>query len=232
MKTYGALRLPALRAVPRLQERPDQAVLPRLPRARLATSRCAWATARPPSSTPSGGSEDWEITFVETGLLTGTGAPASRGCAHYLDRHHFLLTYGDGIGDVDLDAARRPRTVASGRIGTVTGVHPASRYGEMHVDGARRRRVQREADARRRLGQRRLLRLRARVRRRVPRRRARRCCSSTQPLQQLARDGELSVFPHEGFWMGMDTYRDWTELNALWDRGAGAVEDLGGLRGP
>ena len=37
------------------------------------------------------------------------------------------------------------------------------------------------------------------------------------PLQQLARDGELSLFRHEGFWMGMDTYRDWTELNGLWD---------------
>jgi glucose-1-phosphate cytidylyltransferase len=42
------------------------------------------------------------------------------------------------------------------------------------------------------------------------------------PLQQLARDGELSIMPHEGFWMGMDTYRDWTELNQLWDAGQAA----------
>jgi glucose-1-phosphate cytidylyltransferase len=40
------------------------------------------------------------------------------------------------------------------------------------------------------------------------------------PLGQLARDGGLGVFRHEGFWMGMDTYRDWTELNRLWDAGA------------
>jgi glucose-1-phosphate cytidylyltransferase len=40
------------------------------------------------------------------------------------------------------------------------------------------------------------------------------------PLQQLARDGELGLHRHEGFWMGMDTFRDWTELNGLWDRGA------------
>lgn len=40
-----------------------------------------------------------------------------------------------------------------------------------------------------------------------------------QPLQQLARDGELTLNGHEGFWLGMDTYRDWTELNKMWDRG-------------
>jgi glucose-1-phosphate cytidylyltransferase len=39
------------------------------------------------------------------------------------------------------------------------------------------------------------------------------------PLQKLARDGELAVFPHEGFWMGMDTWRDYTELDALWNSG-------------
>ena len=40
-----------------------------------------------------------------------------------------------------------------------------------------------------------------------------------KPLQTLAMDGELGVYRHEGFWMGMDTFRDWTELNQLWDSG-------------
>jgi glucose-1-phosphate cytidylyltransferase len=40
-----------------------------------------------------------------------------------------------------------------------------------------------------------------------------------KPLRALAADGELSVNRHEGFWMGMDTFRDWTELNSLWDSG-------------
>lgn len=40
-----------------------------------------------------------------------------------------------------------------------------------------------------------------------------------RPLQQLARDGQLSMYPHEGFWMGMDTYRDYLLLNQLWDAG-------------
>jgi len=40
-----------------------------------------------------------------------------------------------------------------------------------------------------------------------------------KPLQTLAADRELGIFHHEGFWMGMDTFRDWTELNGLWDAG-------------
>jgi glucose-1-phosphate cytidylyltransferase len=40
-----------------------------------------------------------------------------------------------------------------------------------------------------------------------------------RPLQQLARDGQLAVFPHEKFWMGMDTYREYVQLNTLWDAG-------------
>lgn len=168
----------------------------------------------------SGDMEDWEITFVETGLLTGTGARVRR-VAQHLDGENFLLTYGDGIGNVDIGTLVRTH-LDSGRIGTVTGVHPASRYGEMHVaeEGGslkvaefnekptlatgwvsggffafQRQFIDKYLDDDPGL----LL--------------------EHAPLQQLARDGELTVFPHEGFWMGMDTFRDWTELNGMWDRG-------------
>jgi glucose-1-phosphate cytidylyltransferase len=160
--------------------------------------------------------EDWEITFVDTGLLTGTGARVKR-VAQYLDQDMFLLTYGDGIGNVDLDQLLETH-VNGGRIGTVTGVHPASRYGEMHVSGDQvsefnekptlaegwvsggffafnRVMVDKYMDDDPEL----LL--------------------EHAPLRNLAADGELSVNKHEGFWMGMDTFRDWTELNKLWDAG-------------
>ena len=160
--------------------------------------------------------EDWEITFAETGLTTATGARIAR-VAQYLDAPRFALTYGDGIGAIDIPgvlAAHR----ASGKLGTLTGVHPSGRYGEMvlsgddvtqfnekqsqtgYVNGGffffEREFVDRYLDA-----------------------------GATDemlehaPLQRLARDGQLGVHRHEAFWMGMDTFRDWKELNSLWDAG-------------
>jgi glucose-1-phosphate cytidylyltransferase len=162
------------------------------------------------------GDEDWEITFVETGLLTGTAARIKR-VAQHLDVPRFALTYGDGIGAVDISALMEHHRNA-GMTGTLTGVHPSSRYGEMHVDGTTvtefnekptlaegwvnggffvferefiDKYIDDDADM----------------------------MLEKKPLQQLARDRQLSVFEHEGFWMGMDTFRDWTELNGLWDAG-------------
>jgi glucose-1-phosphate cytidylyltransferase len=164
------------------------------------------------------GTEDWQVTFAETGLLTGTAARMHR-AARYLEGERFLLTYGDGVGDVDLDRLLETH-VSSGRLGTVTGVRPTGRYGEMHVDEELAcvqefnekptradgwvsggffaferafldRYVSDDPDE----------------------------MLEHRPLRQLAADGQLGVHRHEGYWMGMDTYRDWMELNARWDRG-------------
>lgn len=164
-------------------------------------------------------SEQWEITFAETGLTTATGARVRRVRDYLGDAEQFVVTYGDGIGDVDLLALlERHRT--GGRVGTVTGVHPGSRYGEMHLapDGEHVAEFNEKptlADG---------------------------WVSGGffvfersfaddyldddpdlflehRPLQRLAADGQLTVHRHEGFWMGMDTFRDWTELNSRWDRG-------------
>jgi glucose-1-phosphate cytidylyltransferase len=164
--------------------------------------------------------EDWEITFAETGLLSGTGARARRVRPYLGDAPTVLLTYGDGIGDVDLPGLLRTHR-EQGRVGTVTGVHPGSRYGEMHVDLGGR--LVTEFNEKPTL--------------------ADGWVSGgffafersffddyldddpdllleKRPLQRLAADGQLTVHPHEGFWQGMDTFRDWTELNQLWDGGS------------
>lgn len=161
--------------------------------------------------------EDWEITLVETGLDAGTGGRVKL-VAKYLDAPWFMLTYGDGIGDVDITAEVN-HAVRMDKMACVTGVHPASRYGEMHVDDKGEMVVEfnekptlatgwvsggffmmkREfvdtylADI------------------------ADEDMMEKKPLQQVSRDGELAVYEHEGFWMGMDTFRDWKELNGLWD---------------
>src|SRR5215210_5606813 len=81
------------------------------------------------------GMEDWEITCADTGLYTGTGGRIGR-VQHYVDAPTFALTYGDGIGDVDLSGELRYHR-SHGAIGTVTGVRPTSRYGEMTVADGR-----------------------------------------------------------------------------------------------
>ena len=162
--------------------------------------------------------EDWEITFAETGLQTGTGARVKR-IAPYIDGDRFLLTYGDGVGNIDIGALVDDHT-KGGRTATVTAVHPVSRYGEMGIDETRARVVEFnekptvadgwvsggffvfERDF-----------LTRYLNDDVD------LFLEHAPLRGVARDGQLTVHPHEGFWMGMDTYRDWLELNRLWDSG-------------
>ena len=162
--------------------------------------------------------EDWEITFAETGLLTGTGGRIKR-VAKYIEADRFCLTYGDGIGSVDIEALLKTHA-EGGRLATVTGVHPGSRYGEMHVTD--------DLTAVEEFNEKPTL--------------ATGWVSGGffvfekpfidkyltdeqdlllehAPLQTVARDGQLSLYKHEGFWMGMDTYRDWLDLNGRWDRG-------------
>src|SRR3954451_22462173 len=96
-------------------------------------------TVRPGKGEPvfqdGAGTEDWEVTCAETGLKTATGARLRR-VRDYIDADTFMFTYGDGIGKVDLTALLDFH-YGHGKVGTVTGVRPSSRYGEMTVDGHR-----------------------------------------------------------------------------------------------
>lgn len=161
------------------------------------------------------GDEDWEVTCVETGLLTGTGGRIGR-IERYVDTDTFMLTYGDGIGDVDLTSALALHR-AQGRLATVTGVHPTSRFGEMHVDGDRVSEFNEKptvADGFVSGGFFVLQREFFRYLSPDPD-----LFLEVGPLPRVAKDGQLSVFRHDGFWMGMDTYREYTMLNEMWARG-------------
>lgn len=78
------------------------------------------------------GAEEWRVTCAETGSNSGTGGRLKL-VEQYVDQQTFLFTYGDAVGTVDLDALLAFHR-AQGRIATVTGVHPTSRYGEMRVE--------------------------------------------------------------------------------------------------
>jgi glucose-1-phosphate cytidylyltransferase len=161
--------------------------------------------------------EDWEVTLVETGLLTGTGARVHK-VRDYIDTDTFMLTYGDGIGAVDLQALLAFHREHD-RIGTVTGVHPTSRYGEL---GVGRGNVVEEFDEKPTtprdfvsggffVFQREFLDY---FDDQDPSQ-----LLEEQPLRNLSRDRELMLYPHIGFWMGMDTYREFDTLNRLWASG-------------
>ena len=162
------------------------------------------------------GDEDWEITFAETGLQAGTGARLRR-IRNYIDTDNFFMTYGDGVSAVDIENLARLHE-ESGRVGTVTGVHPTSKFGEMRVDGDyvaefnekptqvtgwvsggyfafKRSFLDDYLDDEEDL------------------------FLEAEPLQRLARDKQLTVNKHEGFWAAMDTFKDYEALNKLWAKG-------------
>jgi len=161
--------------------------------------------------------EDWSVTLVETGQANQTGSRVAR-AGQYVDTDCFCLTYGDGLGDVDLKALIDFHR-KHGKIGTVTGVRPPGRFGELRVD-QRGRAVEFSEKPQVTEGiinggffvfQKEFLKryLNDRVD----------LMLEHEPLQQLARDGELMVYLHEGFWQPMDTYRELKLLDQLWSSG-------------
>ena len=158
---------------------------------------------------------DWKVTLVDTGLDTLTGSRVKKIEPHIGDDETFMLTYGDGVGDIDMD------TLAAfhhdkGGIMTISGVRPPARFGEIdHTDGlvtefnekpqatqgiisggffVCNRALFSYLDAGRddqTLEQ--------------------------EPMRRIADDGKMSVYTHDGFWQCMDTYRDYKLLNGMVD---------------
>jgi len=169
------------------------------------------ATSDPPLFHSYPSPDDWEVTCVETGLDTLTGGRLSRVRAH-LDSDTFCLTYGDGLADLDLTAQLESHRL-HGLIGTVTAVHPTSRFGELSLDGPRVQAFTEKPMLSRGyvnggyfFFQREFLDY---VDDDAP-------MIEEDPIQKLTEAGQLGYYVHEGFWRGMDTYREYVELNRLW----------------
>ena len=175
-------------------------------------------TREPPRIHPEPGSsndgEHWQVTCAETGAITGTGARLKR-VAKYLDVDTFCFTYGDAVGNVDISELIEFHR-KEGRLATVTGVRPTSRYGEMRVDGGRVTEFREKPTADGVVSGGFFVLERAVFD----------YLDDTEdlffeldPLRNLARDGQLSVYLHEDFWHPMDTYRDYVALNEVWQQG-------------
>lgn len=158
--------------------------------------------------------EPWKITLIDTGQETMTAGRLKR-VRQYLGEQTFCMTYGDGIGDIDIRALMSFHT-AHGSDATVTAVRPTARFGALQLvddsvisfqekpagDGGwinggffvlHPRVIDRIADD-----------------------------SSIwehEPLEGLARDGQLRAYRHHGFWQPMDTLRDKRQLDELWATG-------------
>jgi glucose-1-phosphate cytidylyltransferase len=160
--------------------------------------------------------EGWRVTLAETGLEAMTGCRIKR-IEKYITGEQFMLTYGDGLADVDL---RRlvDFHLGHGKIGTVTAVHAPGRFGEIDIRG---RHVvefmEKPLVARGRISGGYFVFNRAifaRLRDDPD------LIFEYAPLQQLALDGELMAHLHDGFWHPLDNSRDYAYLNELWQSGA------------
>ncbi|MEJ8572497.1 glucose-1-phosphate cytidylyltransferase [Microbaculum marinum] len=159
--------------------------------------------------------EPWRVTLVETGEATMTGGRLKR-VGTYLDPDEpFCMTYGDGVADVDVSALVRFHS-SHGGLATVTAVVPPGRYGALALDGDRVDHFIEKPPGDNALINGGFFVLSPQVLSRI-------AGDDTpwelEPLESLARDGELSAFRHRGFWHAMDTLRDKTQLEAMWSSG-------------
>jgi len=157
--------------------------------------------------------DDFRITFVDTGVETLTGERLLR-VAKYLSGPEFMLTYGDGVSDValaELHAYHRQQQARHGVIGTVTGVHPKSKYGLVNVDERRvvtafvqKPRLHDFTNGGFMIFTREFLRY----------------CKPDQMVEDaiidVTNEGKIALYAHDGFWHCMDTYQDKEDLERLW----------------
>ena len=156
----------------------------------------------------------WNVTLVDTGLETMTGGRLLR-LRELLGDERFMVTYGDGVGNIDITELLRFHE-SHGRTATVTAVRPPARFGGLEIEGGRVANFSEkpQTDAGWINGgffifERRVFDYIAGPQTILER----------EPLEHLARDGELMAFSHEGFWQPMDTIRDRELLETLWAAG-------------
>jgi glucose-1-phosphate cytidylyltransferase len=185
---------------------------------RVHTADCTIdLSGKKPVKYHAGTPDPWQVTLAETGLHSMTGARVARIRKYVEKDRNFMLTYGDGVGDVDLKELIRFHE-SHGKILTVTGVRPPGRFGEIATDDdgsvrefnekpqagggwisggffVCRREIFSYLDTREDL------------------------VFEQEPLRALVADGEMMMYRHAGFWMPMDTSREYSLLNSLYSSG-------------
>jgi glucose-1-phosphate cytidylyltransferase len=158
--------------------------------------------------------DDWTVQLIDTGQETQTGGRILR-LAPYLGGETFMLTWGDGVADVDLRALLDFHR-SHGKLATLTAVRPPARFGHLELEGNRITEFSEKPQTGEGWINGAFFVLEPRVFDYVD-------GDDTQwerePLERLAKDGQLMAYLHEGFWQCMDTLRDKRLLQGLWDGG-------------
>ena len=162
-----------------------------------------------------GSAEDWEITFADTGLRTMTGARIKK-VEKYISTDTFLATYGDGLSNHDLNAEIAFHR-KGGKVATLTGVHPHSKFGMVQADGSgtiskffEKPVLYDYVNGGFYVFQKSIMDCLSTEDS---------CVLETGPFEKLVEKKQMAMFKHDGFWHAMDTYKDYLDLNAMWDSG-------------
>ena len=159
--------------------------------------------------------EPWRVTLVDTGDDTMTGGRLLRVAEHLRDEEFFLFTYGDGVGDVDVTGSIAFHR-AHGKLATLTATYPPGRFGAVKIDEGRISDFLEKPQGDGGMINGGFFVLSPKVLDRIE---DDRTTWEQEPLNGLARDGELMAWEHRGFWQPMDTLRDKQQLVALWEGG-------------
>ncbi len=160
-----------------------------------------------------GGSKpDWTVDLIDTGLYTNTGGRIKR-LAPYMGNETFMLTWGDGVSDVNLHELLAFHR-SHGKLATLTAVHPPARFGHLELDGDQICEFSEKPQIREGWINGAFFVLEPEVFDYIE-------GDDTQwekaPLENLAKDGQLMAYKYNGFWQCMDTLRDKRRLENLWD---------------
>ncbi len=160
--------------------------------------------------------EPWKVTMIDTGLNTMTGGRIKR-IQKYVGNEPFLLTYGDGVADLNIQ-----ETIDfhknSGKLLTVTAYKPSGKFGALDMDeqGNVNSFMEKPSGDGNWINAGYFI-CQPEIFDYIPD--SDQVIFEREPLEKIASTGQMSAFKHKGFWKPMDTLRDNTELNEMWDKG-------------
>src|SRR5450432_156975 len=159
-------------------------------------------------------SEPWKVTLLETGQDTMTGGRIKR-AKEYIGQEPFLLTYGDGVADIDLNKLLGFHQ-SNGNLVTMTAVQPEGRFGALETSGNRVDSFLEKPKGDGAWINGGFFVCQPKVLDYIQ---GDNTVFEQEPLQKLAKEGQLFNYRHQGFWKCMDTLRDKKVLNELWESG-------------